>query len=131
MDNNQSKSWSSDFEIGESEIDKKFYNLFTVLDDLIDLKESNRIDYDLKMNRILGRLEKFALEFANLDREFIISGETEDIDQYVVNSQKLISKVEEFILHFNSNNRLLLEEIINFLKKWLMVQLAQARKIFL
>lgn len=123
--------WSSDFEIGIAKIDRKFRNLFSVLDDLNELKYSSRFDYEDRLNKIIARLEKYSHDIAVLNNELVKTENTSEIDQYVVNSQKLLSKVDDFILHFNSNNRLILDEIIDFLKKWLMVQLLQARKIFL
>lgn len=129
MESNET-TWSEDFRIGVPKIDKKFYNLFSVLDDINEFRHSSRIDYDSKLRRVLSRLDKFSQDIATFDNDLVQTEDTADIDQYVVNSQKLLTKVDDFILHFNSNNRLLLDEIIDYLKKWLMVQLLQAEKVF-
>jgi hemerythrin len=128
--NSENTSWSKDFELNIPELDEKFHNLFTVLDDLKELKQSTKIDYEAKLNRIISRLDKYSLLLADLNNDLVKTKDTKEIDQYVLNTQKLIIKVDDFILHFESKNRLLLDEIIEYLKKWLMVQLFQARKVF-
>jgi len=130
MESNNNETWSKDFEIGVPKIDKQFYNMFSVFDDLNEFKNSTQADYGHRMGRILGKLEKYANEIAVLDNSLIKTENETEVDQYVVNSQKLLTRVDNFILHFNSNNRMLIDEIIDFLKKWLMVQLMQAKKVF-
>lgn len=130
MESKNKETWSKEFEIGVSKIDRQFYNMFSVFDDFIEFKNSTQVDYGHRMGKILGKLEKFAHEIAVLDNSLIKTENATEVDQYVVNSQKLLTQVDNFILHFNSNNIMLIDEIIDFLKKWLMVQLMQAKKVF-
>lgn len=130
MESNNKETWTKDFEIGVPKIDRQFYNMFSVFDDLIAFKNSTQADYGHRVSKILGRLEKYANEIAVLDNTLIKTENASEVDQYVVNSQKLLTRVDNFVLHFNSNNRMLIDEIIDFMKKWLMVQLVQAKKVF-
>jgi len=130
MESNKNESWSDDYEIGVSKIDKQFYNMFSVYDEIEAFKNSTQADFESRMSKIFIKLEKYANEIAALDNTLIKTENASEVDQYVVNSQKLLTRVDDFILQFNSNNRMLLDEMLDFLKRWLMVQLLQAKKVF-
>jgi hemerythrin len=131
MDSNKKHdSWSKDFEIGIATIDRQFVNLFSIYDQLLDIKYLATIDTDAKLRDVLERLEKFTEQYAILDNSLVKTDVLSDVDQYVVNYQKLMTRIEDFILQYNAKNPILIDEMIEFLKKWLMAQLFQARKVF-
>lgn len=123
-------SWNKDFEIGVSSIDKQFINLFSVYDELLDIKYLVKPGFSDNLRSALERLETLSEQYAVLDNTLIKTKNDADVDQYVVNYQKLMSRIEDFILFYNAKNPMLLDEMIDFLKKWLMAQLLQARKVF-
>lgn len=129
--NKKYDSWNSDFEIGVPQIDKQFINLFSLLDELLEMKDANKPISDDKLRGQLLRLEQMSEQYSGLDNSLVKTESTADTDMYVVNYQRLISRVDDFIIHYNSKSPLLLDEMIEFLRKWLMSQLFQARKVFL
>lgn len=128
--NKKHDSWNKDFEIGIAKIDKQFINLFSIYDQLLDMKYLVTIDAEAQLRNVLERLENFTEQYAVLDHSLVKTEDHNEVDQYVVNYQKLMTRIEDFILQYNSKNPILLDEMIDFIKKWLMAQLFQARKVF-
>jgi len=132
MDSNRlgNKSWSKVYELGVYKIDQQFEKLFVIFDELNELNGVNDPYANNQLKKVLMRLEDYSEQFASIDNSLIKTEDFGEVDLYVNNYQKLLTRVDDFIVQYSSNNPLLIEGMIDFLKKWLLTQLLQARKVF-
>lgn len=125
----EKETWVEDFRIGFDIIDSQNKKIFTIIDDLIFIKKSdNKINNVDKLKRIIEKLEIMSFHFDiseldNLNRSI-------DLDNMIINYEKFVSRIKKFIIDFKSNKPTLIDEIILFLKQWLITQIFIGQKIY-
>lgn len=129
--NESSSSWNEAYALGIPTIDSRFERIFDLYDQLLQIKKKKNPFADDELQNVLQKLESYLEKHANISQELIKSTDFQEIDLYVSNYQKLITRVDQFIITYSSNNPVLLNELLDYLKKWLFTQILQARKIYL
>ncbi len=129
--NENQNSWDEAFALDIPSVDKIFIVIFDIYDQLRNIRKKKNPFSDDELQNILKRLESYLVKSSQIEQEHVKSIDFEDTDLYISNFQKLISRVDDFIIDYSSNNPMILQELIDYLKKWLFAQLMQARKIYL
>jgi len=132
MDTNETiSSWNDAYALGIPAIDSRFERIFDIYDQLLQIRKKKNPFADDELQNVLQKLESHLEKHANISQDHLKSADFQEIDLYVSNYQKLITRVDQFIITYSSNNPVLLNELLEYLKKWLFTQILQARKIYL
>lgn len=124
------RCWNQGLSIGVALIDKQHEVLCNIYDHLKEISQFKGQQADIEMHATLNHLESFLDSYSNeLNEQFKDLNDSE-YKSYQVDYELFVRKMEEFILFYKSRNPLLIYNILNFLKKWLVHSIGRSQTIF-
>lgn len=125
MDVNKVKrqSWNVLYALDIPAIDKQHMQFFRIFDKFNALNHIN-LDFDVIKNYI-DELEKYTRTHFQTEESLLRMAKFEEFDFHVEQHQIFIKKINEFKIAYGYGNHLLLEQIITFMRKWLIVHISE------
>jgi len=116
-----SEIWDDSFLINIPLLDNQHKKLFAVFDELEALNnEGGNIDKILPM---IEELRKYAIYHFNTEEELMLQANSPNREFHVSQHSLFRKKFVNFDLAYNYKNRELINEIINFLRRWLILHI--------
>lgn len=122
-------SWNDAYIVGISSIDKQHKELFNIHDEIRDLSDTRVENHKEGLKRILEKLEKHVEKYANVAPELLSHTNQEELNKYVSSYQDFIRKIDELGHAYTYRNAFLLKDMQEFVKKWTISHIIQARII--
>ncbi len=123
--NQQSKdslSWNDSLMIGIPEIDKQHKILLVLFDELISLsKEEDNSD---KILTLLKELQRYSIYHFNSEEEIMHRENLPNLELQIEQHNLFKKRIAEFMIGQNYKNRVLLNQISIFLRKWIIVHIS-------
>jgi len=126
----KNRSWNSSYAVGIRTIDRQRENLFNIYDQIVEMAESDEKYADQEMKNILHELELYLNNHFVAEEEILKSGGYPNIEQHIGEHQLFVRKVEEFVIAYQSDNPLIIQSILDFLKKWVVTHIMQTDSVY-
>lgn len=106
-------------------IDKQHFKFFVIFDNLLLInKEKNEGIREIKILTELNELQKYTVYHFFTEERLMKNANWEYIEQHIEQHSIFKNKCMEFMIDYNYRNRVLLEEIVLFLRKWFIAHIS-------
>ena len=116
---NKNRSWNSSYVLGIPEIDRQHEKIFDIYDQIVNMSDLQEKYHDDELKNILHELEDYLKIHFKSEEEILHKADYPNIEEHIKEHEHFIRKVDEFILGYQSNSPILLNSMLDFLKKWL------------
>lgn len=117
--------WNDAWRVGNSAIDYDHQMLVNITNQLWDLKQQPRVR-NADISRVLGQLVDYVKRHFEREEEIFMASDYPHKKAHQAMHRELTKVVEDIAVVFNRDPDLLnLDEIMNFLKRWLMDHIAK------
>ena len=123
------RSWNDSYKVGVSSIDKQNEELFDIHDEIRDISDTRVENHKEGMKNILQKLEKVIEKNANIAPVLLKHDNQTELNKYVSSYQDFIRKIDEFSHAYTYRNSFLLQDMQDFMKKWIISHIIQAKTI--
>ena len=113
-----SKSYTLDIELIDSQ-HSKFFSLFDRLLALNTLETYNQIE------DVITELDRYTVIHFQTEEALMRKADSPDIELHLVQHELFKKKIVEFRIAYSYNNSILLEQIIVFMRKWLLIHISE------
>lgn len=124
------RSWNDTYMVGIPSIDKQHEELLDIHDEIIDLNDTRVENHKEGIKKILEKLEKHVEKYASIAPELLEHTNQAELNKYVSSYQDFIRKIDELSHAYTYRNAFLLKDMQDFLKKWTISHIIQARVIY-
>lgn len=124
--NNQ--NWSKSYFLDIELIDKQHSKFFMLFDQLNELNSSSDPESYNKLGAVIDELQKYTHIHFQTEETLMRNAASPDIESHIIQHKLFISKVEEFSLGYKYKNTLLIEQLIGFMRKWLLMHISEVDK---
>ncbi len=126
----EKRSWNNSYCIGVRLIDKQHERLFDIYDQIVAMDASDEKYQDEEMRSILHELERYLKENFESEEEYLKQGGFPNVEEHIIEHQLFMRKVDEFILSYKANNPYLLQNMLDFLRKWAVTHVMQTDSVY-
>lgn len=123
-------SWNDAYMVGISSIDKQHEELFNIHDEIRDLSDTRVENHKEGLKKILEKLEKHVEKYASVAPELLEHKNQNELNKYISSYQDFIRKIDELGHAYTYRNAFLLKDMQEFVKKWTISHIMQARIIY-
>ena len=118
----ESQSWSDALLLGISDIDNQ-HKLFV---SLLDQVSSINMEKDKKetIMPLLEELQRYSVYHFNAEEELLRKANAPDVDRHIKQHELFKKKCDEFVIAYNYNNIMLVEQMLLFMRKWLIIHIS-------
>lgn len=116
--NKQNSSWSESYNTGIREIDEQ-HQTFVAMLDKIDLTTS-------QPEKVIDELEAYILKHFAFEEMLLFENNYEQLNEHLQMHQRFVEKVTELKKEQLYQNKVLLEKIITFIRKWFISHIIQS-----
>ena len=117
------QSWNVLYELDIPAIDRQHMHFFKIFDKFNALDHIN-LDYDV-IKTYIDELEKYTKMHFQTEESLLKMSNYVEFGQHVEQHQIFTKKIDEFKIAYGYGNHLLLEQIISFMRKWLIVHISE------
>ncbi|NPD45336.1 MULTISPECIES: hemerythrin domain-containing protein [unclassified Lentimicrobium] len=123
------RTWNDAYLVGITSVDKQHEELLDIHDEIRDLSDTRVENHKEGLKKILQELEKLTEKYASVAPELLDHDNQTQINKYVSSYQDFIRKVDEFGRAYTYRNTFLLKDMQDYIKKWTISHIMQARTI--
>lgn len=125
MEGNRVKrqSWNALYALDIPAIDRQHMQFFRIFDKFNALNHSN-LDYEV-IKSYIDELEKYTKMHFQTEESLLKMSNYDEFGLHVEQHQIFTKKIDEFKIAYGYGNHLLLEQIITFMRKWLIVHISE------
>ncbi len=124
------RSWNDAYIVGISSVDKQHEELFNIHDEIRDLSDTRVENHKEGLRIILEKLEKHVEKYASVAPELLEHKNQAELNKYVSSYQDFIRKIDELGHAYTYRNAFLLHDMQDFVKKWTISHIMQAKIIY-
>lgn len=115
----RNRTWNESYMLHIPIIDQQHEVLFDIYDEILELKETGKNYRDGSMNDILQKLNTFLKTHFKTEEELMEKAHFPDLLEHQQEHKLFTNKIATFIFEYQYNNPFLLDNMVLFLKKWL------------
>jgi len=117
------KTWNTSYLLNISMIDKQHAKFFELFDKLQILNKQQEFYDDLEP--VITELEKYTKIHFQTEEALMRKANSPEYESHLTQHSIFNKKVEEFRLAYSYKNSVLLEQMINFMRKWFLIHIAE------
>ncbi len=117
----ESRTWDDSFQVNISLLDNQHKKFFVVFDELESL--NNKGSSLEEVLPLIEELRKYAIYHFNTEEDLMLQANSPNRDFHIAQHSLFRKKFVNFDLAYNYKNRVLINEIIDFLRKWLILHI--------
>ena len=119
--NPETTNWNDSYLLGIPMIDNQHKNFFVILDNLETLNQKQEKS---EMHSLINELQNYVIYHFKTEEDLMVKSQSPNIDLHVMEHELFRKKVEEFHHSYYNNNEELLNEMISFMRKWLLIHIS-------
>ena len=119
--NPETTNWNDSYLLGIPMIDNQHKNFFVILDNLETLNQKQEKS---EMHSLINELQNYVIYHFKTEEDLMVKSQSPNIDLHVMEHELFRKKVEEFHHSYYNNNAELLNEMISFMRKWLIIHIS-------
>ena len=119
--NPETTNWNDSYLLGIPMIDNQHKNFFVILDNLETLNQKQEKS---EMHSLINELQNYVIYHFKTEEDLMVKSQSPNIDLHVMEHELFRKKVEEFHRSYYNNNAELLNEMISFMRKWLLIHIS-------
>ena len=119
--NPETTNWNDSYLIGIPMIDNQHKKFFVILDNLETLNQKQEKS---EMHSLINELQNYVIYHFQTEEDLMVKSQSPNIDLHVMEHELFRKKVEEFHHSYYNNNAELLNEMISFMRKWLLIHIS-------
>ena len=119
--NPETTNWNDSYLLGIPMIDNQHKKLFVILDNLETLNQKQEKS---EMHSLINELQNYVIYHFKTEEDLMVKSQSPNIDLHVMEHELFRKKVEEFHHSYYNNNEELLNEMISFMRKWLIIHIS-------
>ncbi len=119
--NPETTNWNDSYLLGIPMIDNQHKNFFVILDNLETLNQKQEKS---EMHSLINELQNYVIYHFQTEEDLMVKSQSPNIDLHVMEHELFRKKVEEFHHSYYNNNAELLNEMISFMRKWLLIHIS-------
>ena len=119
--NPDTTNWNDSYLLGIPMIDNQHKNFFVILDNLETLNQKQEKS---EMHSLINELQNYVIYHFQTEEDLMVKSQSPNIDLHVMEHELFRKKVEEFHHSYYNNNEELLNEMISFMRKWLIIHIS-------
>ena len=119
--NPETPNWNDSYLLGIPMIDNQHKNFFVILDNLETLNQKQEKS---EMHSLINELQNYVIYHFKTEEDLMVKSQSPNIDLHVMEHELFRKKVEEFHHSYYNNNEELLNEMISFMRKWLLIHIS-------
>ena len=120
--------WTKEYETGIAIFDEQHKILFNVLNKLYTIQHSSLSDS--QVNRIIDELEEFADLHFKTEETFLCALKKLDCKSHICEHDFFLDSLKRFREVTKSNNAVIIQDMINFLSKWISHHIKNSDKFY-
>ena len=121
--NPETTNWNDSYLLGIPMIDNQHKKFFVILDNLVTLNQKQEKS---EMHSLINELQNYVIYHFKTEEDLMVKSQSPNIDLHVMEHELFRKKVEEFHHSYYNNNAELLNEMISFMRKWLIIHISGA-----
>lgn len=118
--NPETTNWNDSYLLGIPMIDNQHKKFFVILDNLVTLNQKQEKS---EMHSLINELQNYVIYHFQTEEDLMVKSQSPNIDLHVMEHELFRKKVEEFHHSYYNNNVELLNEMISFMRKWLLIHI--------
>ena len=119
--NPETTNWNDSYLLGIPMIDNQHKNFFVILDNLETLNQKQEKS---EMHSLINELQNYVIYHFKTEEDLMVKSQSPNIDLHVMEHELFRKKLEEFHHSYYNNNEELLNEMISFMRKWLIIHIS-------
>lgn len=119
--NTETTNWNDSYLLGIPMIDNQHKNFFLILDNQVTLNQKQEKS---EMHSLINELQNYVIYHFKTEEDLMVKSQSPNIDLHVMEHELFRKKVEEFHHSYYNNNEELLNEMISFMRKWLIIHIS-------
>ena len=119
--NPETTNWNDSYLLGIPMIDNQHKKFFVILDNLETLNQKQEKS---EMHSLINELQNYVIYHFQTEEDLMVKSQSPNIDLHVMEHELFRKKVEEFHHSYYNNNAELLNEMISFMRKWLIIHIS-------
>ena len=119
--NPETTNWNDSYLLGIPMIDNQHKNFFVILDNLETLNQKQEKS---EMHSLINELQNYVIYHFKTEEDLMVKSQSPNIDLHIMEHELFRKKVEEFHRSYYNNNAELLNEMISFMRKWLLIHIS-------
>ena len=119
--NPETTNWNDSYLLGIPMIDNQHKKFFVILDNLETLNQKQEKS---EMHSLINELQNYVIYHFKTEEDLMVKSHSPNIDLHVMEHELFRKKVEEFHHSYYNNNEELLNEMISFMRKWLIIHIS-------
>lgn len=119
--NPETTNWNDSYLLGIPMIDNQHKNFFLILDNQVTLNQKQEKS---EMHSLINELQNYVIYHFKTEEDLMVKSQSPNIDLHVMEHELFRKKVEEFHHSYYNNNEELLNEMISFMRKWLIIHIS-------
>lgn len=119
--NPETTNWNDSYLLGIPMIDNQHKKFFVILDNLETLNQKQEKS---EMHSLINELQNYVIYHFKTEEDLMVKSQSPNIDLHVMEHELFRKKLEEFHHSYYNNNEELLNEMISFMRKWLIIHIS-------
>lgn len=119
--NPETTNWNDSYLLGIPMIDNQHKKFFVILDNLVTLNQKQEKS---EMHSLINELQNYVIYHFKTEEDLMVKSQSPNIYLHVMEHELFRKKVEEFHHSYYNNNEELLNEMISFMRKWLIIHIS-------
>jgi len=119
---NPNQVWNKSYFFDIEMIDQQHSKFFVLFDKLMTL---NTLETYSQIADVIAELERYMIIHFQTEEALMRKAESSEIELHLVQHELFKKKVNEFKTAYSYNNSILLEQIIVFMRKWMLIHISE------
>lgn len=119
--NPDNTNWNDSYLLGIPIIDNQHKKFFVILDNLMILSQNQEKS---EMHSLINELQNYVIYHFQTEEDLMLKSQSPNLDLHIMEHELFKKKVEEFRQSYYNNNAELLNEMILFMRKWLLIHIS-------
>jgi len=115
------QTWNDSFLLNIEIIDKQHKKFFEIFDEILLLSKNG--DTTSKLLEVIEDLQNYAHYHFQTEEVLMANANSPDSELHIIQHEFFIKKMKEFRIAYNYNNSVLLNQIVVFMRKWLLMHI--------
>lgn len=115
------QTWNDSFLLNIEIIDKQHKRFFEILDEILALSKEEKTGNDLL--KVIDELQDYAHFHFQTEEDLMQKADATETELHIIQHKFYIEKLNEFRSSYNYNNPVLINQIVTFMRKWLLMHI--------
>ncbi len=122
-----SQTWNDSFLLNIDVIDNQHKKFFDIFDLILLLSKSEDI---VKVSAVIEELRDYAQYHFKAEETLMQNAHSENMEFHIIQHQFFVNKIAEFTIAKNYNNPVLTNQIVVFMRKWLLMHITEIDRMY-